>query len=172
MRLDIMKKRSHWLALLLIFVIIGGLFLSSSMTYQQQTSIPFLKHYLASQPGYYALSNIKFIYANKEESIAAVGYFKLVEFFIRKLAHFSIFGLLGSTTFWFLKDEIQNYFLAPWVAWFTVTGWAGFDEFHEMLTFGRTPLVEDVMLDSAGAFCGIIITILILFVYRKFSKKY
>ena len=166
-----MKKSFQWLALLLIVLIIGGLFLSSSMSYQQQTLIPLLKHYLAGQPGYDTLSNIKFIYAGKEESIAAVGYFKLVEFFIRKLAHFSIFGLLGIVTFWFLKDEMYNRFLAPWVAWFTVTGWAGFDEFHEMLTFGRTPLVEDVMLDSAGACCGIIITVLILLAYQKLSKK-
>lgn len=167
-----MKNKAQWLSLVVIILIIGGLFISSSMTYHQQTSVPFLKRYLANQPFYNSLSKIKFVYADKERSIAAVGYFKLVEFFIRKFAHFSIFGLLGIATFLFLKNEVKHVALSPWLAWFTVTGWAGFDEFHEMLTSGRTPLVQDVILDSSGAFCGILLTIIILFIYSRLSKKH
>ncbi|MBA1435302.1 VanZ family protein, partial [Lactobacillus bombi] len=53
-----------------------------------------------------------------------------------------------------------------------VTGLAGFDEFHESLTSGRTPLVQDVMLDSTGAFCGILVVFIILIIYRSVTRKH
>ena len=42
-----------------------------------------------------------------------------------------------------------------WVHWplmvLSCTGIAAFDEFHQMLTGGRTPLFQDVMLDTVAA---------------------
>ena len=42
--------KKNWLWLSAIAVIIGGLFISSSMTYHQQSLIPQLKYYLAAHP--------------------------------------------------------------------------------------------------------------------------
>lgn len=163
--------KKNWLWLSAIAVIIGGLFISSSMTYHQQSLIPQLKYYLAAHPAEAQLQQIDFHYGGQEQSLKTVGYFKLVEFFIRKAAHFMVFGLLGMFSFLFLKNELRHWPLAPWIAWFVVTGWAGFDEFHEMLTGGRTALVADVMLDSAGAFCFIVITVLIWRLWVSYHQK-
>lgn len=43
-------------------------------------------------------------------------------------------------------------------------GYAALDEFHEMLTGGRTPLFQDVILDGIGALTGIL---LIIWLKRK-----
>ncbi|HAJ53278.1 MAG TPA: VanZ family protein, partial [Lactobacillus sp.] len=95
------------------------------------------------------LSTIHFDYAGETQSVAKVGYFKFVEFFIRKGAHVTIFFLLGlgltQGTFMYQKNR--------WLHWplvtLSCTGIAAFDEFHQMLTGGRTPLFQDVMLDTA-----------------------
>lgn len=60
------------------------------------------------------------------------------------------------------------------IPWLVTTGLAAFDEFHQGLTGGRTPLVDDVILDSAGALTGIIILMSVLYVinhFRKHNKK-
>ena len=47
------------------------------------------------------------------------------------------------------------------------TGYAATDEFHQMLNSGRTPLFQDVMLDSFGALTAC----LIIIVYQTIRKK-
>ncbi|MBA1435322.1 VanZ family protein, partial [Lactobacillus bombi] len=61
-----MKSKVRWLAFIMIFLIIGGLFISSSMSYHQQTSVPFLKRYLSNKPFYDRLAKVNFLYAGKE----------------------------------------------------------------------------------------------------------
>ncbi len=51
------------------------------------------------------------------------------------------------------------------------TGLAAFDEFHQGLTGGRSPLVADVILDSFGALVAILITVLVVFLIKKHNKK-
>ena len=71
------------------------LFISSSMTYKEQSSVPFLQKYLTSQPFKDILSQVSFSYGHSVISIKEVGYYKFVEFFIRKLAHFSTYFVMG-----------------------------------------------------------------------------
>lgn len=136
-----------WLTVALLFI----LFVSSSMTYKEQTTVPLMERLLQSEPFKPFLSTIHFDYAGETQSVAEVGYFKFVEFFIRKGAHVTIFFLLGlgltQGTFMYQKNR--------WLHWplvtLSCTGIAAFDEFHQMLTGGRTPLFQDVMLDTAAA---------------------
>lgn len=154
-------------------VILLGLFYSSSMTYKQQTSVPFLERYLQNKPFEHGLSQIGFNYGGKYQSVANDGYFKFVEFFIRKGAHFSIYLVLGVFLALALITYFRrNYFLMIFIPWMTTTGLAAFDEFHQGLTGGRTPLVEDVILDSAGAFTGIVILVICLYLFSFKNKKY
>ena len=140
-------------------VILLGLFYSSSMTYKQQTSVPFLERYLQNKPFEHGLSQIGFNYGGKYQSVANDGYFKFVEFFIRKGAHFSIYLVLGVFLALALITYFRrNYFLMIFIPWMTTTG-------------GRTPLVEDVILDSAGAFTGIVILIICLYLFSFKNKK-
>lgn len=136
-----------WLTAVLLFI----LFVSSSMTYKEQTTVPLMERLLQSEPFKPFLSTIHFDYAGETQSVAEVGYFKFVEFFIRKGAHVTIFFLLGlgltQGTFMYQKNR--------WLHWplvtLSCTGIAAFDEFHQMLTGGRTPLFQDVMLDTVAA---------------------
>lgn len=121
------------------------------MTYKEQTTVPLMERLLQSEPFKPFLSTIHFDYAGETQSVAEVGYFKFVEFFIRKGAHVTIFFLLGlgltQGTFMYQKNR--------WLHWplvtLSCTGIAAFDEFHQMLTGGRTPLFQDVMLDTVAA---------------------
>ena len=80
-----------------------------------------------------------------------------LEFVVRKLAHFSEYALLGFC----LVLPLYAYRIRK--GWLLLTAqaicslYAGLDEFHQSFSPGRTPMVRDVMIDSAGALCGILI---------------
>ncbi|NVY97091.1 VanZ family protein [Lactobacillus sp. DCY120] len=163
--------KKYWLWLIAVFLVLVGLFVSSSMTYQQQTSVPFLEKHLSQRPGLAFLRQFQFNYGGKTQSVTAVGYFKFLEFLIRKLAHLSVFALLAGFSFMFLKSELRHWWVAPIVAWLVATGIAGFDEFHESLTGGRTPLIQDVMLDSVGAIIGIFVALICWRIYYDWRHR-
>lgn len=133
------------------FLIMAILFYSSSQTYEEQSQIGLLSKLLKNQPLKNWLSQFSFMYAGSEISIAAKGYFAFIEFFIRKMAHFGTYFLLGGSFFLGLFPKTKSLGLSAFFGWLAATGYAGMDEFHQMLTGGRTPLFQDVMLDSAGA---------------------
>lgn len=153
------------------FVIMGILFYSSSMPYSDQSVTPFLDRFLQSEPLKGLLSNIEFMYAGSEVSIAALGYSRFVEFFIRKGAHFFIYFLLSFFWFMGLKSNMKSVPLAALVAFMLAAGYASFDEFHQGLTPERTPLLEDIMLDSAGAIVGVVTTWLFSANFKKRKRR-
>lgn len=153
--------------LLVAFAIVLVLFYSSSQTYEQQTAIPFLHKFLSTEPFKTQLSQVSFQYAQERVSIAAIGYDKFIEFFIRKGAHFSTYFLLGGSLFLGLRPKLKPIGLVFIVSWLSATGYAGLDEFHQMLTGGRTPLFQDVALDSVGALTACVVVWLWLTLFRK-----
>lgn len=160
------KKVIQNLCLLGSLLLLVTLFVSSSMTYAQQTSVPFLGKYLTDRPFEALLSHISFDYAGKTISIQADGYYKFIEFFIRKGAHFGTYFLLAAFTYVGLDGRLSS--KGAFVSAFSLAvAYASFDEFHQMLTGGRTPLVQDVILDSCGALCGILIVRALLTYYQR-----
>lgn len=158
--------------LIVAFVMMGILFYSSSQTYEQQSSIPVLEKILKNEPFKEALSGVSFMYGDSPVSIKDSGYFKFVEFFIRKAAHFGTYFILGSSLFMALIPRIKHLGLALLYAWLAATGYAALDEFHQMLTGGRSPMFEDVVLDSSGALFACFICIFFFwFSNRKKPKK-
>lgn len=151
-----MLKRLNW-GLLLAVVLLVVLFISSSMTYHQQTSVPWLERVLAGRPFVQQLQGVHFHYAGETVSIHALGYFKFVEFFVRKGAHVATYFVLGLS----LAIGLRPYFTNKWVQLVVtpvlVTGLAAYDEFHQMLTGDRTPLFQDVMLDTLAGLVAILI---------------
>lgn len=172
--MDKLKKNEKWFwgGVVLIELI---LFYSSSMTYKQQTSVPFLEKYVHGKPFSNSLEHIQFNYGGKVQSIKNDGYYHFVEFFIRKGAHFGTYLILGIFLCLALYTYFKhNNFLRIFVPWTMTTGLAAFDEFHQGLTGGRTPSVSDVILDSAGALTGIVILVVILYFvlkHRQTQKK-
>ena len=156
--------------IIVAFVLMAILFYSSSQTYEQQSQVGVLSKWLKNEPFRAQLSKISFRYAGDEISIHAKGYIKFIEFLLRKGAHFGIYFLLGGSWFLGLHPRIKGVFLTGCVSWLAATGYAGLDEFHQMITGGRTPLFQDVMLDSMGALTAIVICLLFIGM-KKVRKK-
>ena len=160
-------RKNGQLYLLISFVMMGVLFYSSSQTYEQQSQIGLLSNLLKNEPFKAQLSGVSFIYAGSEVSIEKSGYFSFIEFFIRKGAHFGTYLILGSSFFLGLIPRMKNCLLVAFFSWLSATGYAALDEFHQMLTGGRTPLFQDVILDSLGALTGVLICWLVLGIKEK-----
>lgn len=143
------------------------LFISSSQTYEQQSQVGLIDHLLQGEPFKETLGKIHFDYAGSPVSIEALGYSKFVEFFIRKGAHFMTYFVMGGSFCLGLYFKMKNFWWSGFFGWLAATGYAGMDEFHQQLTGGRTPLFEDVMLDSAGALTAVLIILLVLLVKKQ-----
>lgn len=94
-------------------------------------------------------------------------YAEKLEYPVRKLAHFSEYALLAATV------ALPLYVYGMRGIWLMITvglfcvGFACTDEYHQSFVGGRSPSKKDVMIDSAGAFCGIIFTRITGFIGRK-----
>ena len=93
---------------------------------------------------------------------------------IRKLAHFSIYLILG---FLFSNAYYQSGFkkFSKYIplAFVSSAVYASTDEFHQLFVSGRSGELRDVLIDSSGAFLGILIFTAIIIIGRKLwiSKK-
>ncbi|KAF1295253.1 hypothetical protein BAU15_05750 [Enterococcus sp. JM4C] len=151
------------------FFVMAVLFYSSSQTYEQQSQIAFLGKLLKNEPFKDFFETISFVYAGDEVSIKASGYLKFIEFFIRKGAHFGTYFLMGGSLFLGLYPRLKVIWLPSILGWLAATGYAGLDEFHQMMTDGRSPLFQDVALDSCGALTAVVLAS-VLFIWHKKSR--
>lgn len=84
-----------------------------------------------------------------------------LSFIIRKTAHFSIYALLGFLISGiFFKREIFYTLSACFL-------YACTDEIHQYFVAGRSCRFQDVMIDTAGSFFGILIFMLIIKLLHK-----
>ena len=87
--------------------------------------------------------------------------------FIRKTAHFTEFFALAITVaFPLYVYKIRGIFLIILGELFCV-GVAFLDEYSQSFVLGRNPSYRDVMIDSAGAFCGILVAWIMCYIGRK-----
>lgn len=87
--------------------------------------------------------------------------------FIRKTAHFTEFFALAITvSFPLYVYKIRGIFLVILGQLFCV-GVAFLDEYSQSFVMGRNPSYRDVVIDSCGAFCGILLSLFICYVGRK-----
>lgn len=140
-----------------LLIILALLFVSSGQTYEQQSLIPTLQKYLPGKPLEGTLSRLEIPYWGRTVTVESRGYYHFVEFLIRKGAHLASFGLLAAAIFFVLPK-----FRLRYVAAFALTVLAAsLDEFHQMLTGGRTPYVGDVILDGTGALIALLLIALV-----------
>lgn len=166
-----MRQKLDWkdhVYLAMPFIIMFILYGSSSMTYQDQSVTSNLELILKGEPFREFLSSIEFIYAGDLISIANNGYFPFIEFFIRKGAHFFSYFLIG--LFWYLglRKRVRHEWLTILLAVLLSIGYASFDEFRQVFNPGRSGLMADVILDTAGAIVGVGMAKLL--VYKKMIK--
>lgn len=102
----------------------------------------------------------------KKEQIADT-----TEKIIRKLAHFSIYALVG----FLLMGLLSTYKIKEnWKVILTILLgmiYATSDEIHQSFTPGRSPKITDVYIDTLGIIVGAIIILIIIKIYKKCYKK-
>lgn len=153
-----MRQQINWkdnVYLAIPFVMMFILYGSSSMTYQDQSVTSNLELVLKGAPLKNLLSSIHFTYGEQLISIDQIGYYDFIEFFIRKGAHFFSYFIIGF--FWQLglRKRVRDEWLTILLAALLAIGYASFDELRQSFNPGRTALMADVILDTAGAMVGI-----------------
>ena len=84
----------------------------------------------------------------------------LASFVVRKTAHFTESAVLGFFTYKAVSCDVLDRKKAVLTAQLISTGYASTDEIHQMFVPGREGKVFDVMIDSCGAFCGIMVSLI------------
>ena len=95
-----------------------------------------------------------------------------VESIVRKIAHYSIYTLVGIL----LMSLMSTYKIKELdrIAVSLIIGviYASTDEIHQVFVPGRGPQITDVILDSMGVLTGICIVMLVLKIHGKCRYKY
>ncbi|BEP30309.1 VanZ family protein [Helicovermis profundi] len=86
---------------------------------------------------------------------------RLFEHYVRKLAHFTVYFVLGIFTMNAfstikIKGKKQIVYVLVLCALYALT-----DEFHQIFVPGRGPAIKDVLIDTGGAGFGILVYIII-----------
>lgn len=87
---------------------------------------------------------------------------------IRKLAHYTLYFILGILSFLVVKDYSINKKLIIYSLLICFL-YACSDEFHQLFVIGRSARVLDVLIDTFGSFCSI--SILYIFNKKIFKKS-
>ncbi|WP_281974534.1 VanZ family protein [Halobacillus litoralis] len=155
---------------LLPVCVMGLIFIASSQPYEQQDLRPAMNLYLPLDFLKPVLEPISVTYKGELISVATRGVDGMIEFFIRKAAHVTVFFLLMVTTYLaFEKNTSWRLQIKLFASFLITVIYAGFDEYHQSLTPNRTPYIGDVVLDSVGGLLG---CALIAFLYWKGSVKF
>lgn len=83
---------------------------------------------------------------------------------IRVAAHFAEYAILGILTA--LLCRLLRW-RSLWIPWVICTVFAVTDEWHQYYTPGRASEVKDILVDSTGVLCGIILLCLLRKVWRS-----
>ncbi len=153
LRTGMKNKFTKYVILLLLIGIMISIFIFSSHTGTQSSGLSikvtrFISRIIFRNFGSMSLSEQQFIVTE-------------FHFFVRKLAHFTIYAALGALMYSFMETtDIKLKKKLP-AAWALCICYAAADEFHQSFTPGRSMQLRDVIIDSAGALCGIFAAIII-----------
>jgi len=134
----------------------------SSQPYARQDLRPWLEQALSRAGIERYAAGISFRYGDLIVSIRELGPGGFAEFMLRKLAHLTEYAILGALLLLLLYAVFRRgRWLTP-TAVATVFLFAVSDEWHQSFVAGRTPLPEDVMIDTLGACIGALLVVLTL----------
>ncbi len=90
---------------------------------------------------------------------------------VRKLAHFSIYTLVGIL----IMSFTSTYNILLWKKFLISIGvgltYAISDEFHQSFIPGRSAEIRDVMIDTSGVLLGILMIILLIVAFKAIKEK-
>ena len=109
-----------------------------------------------------------FVPSYKELSeVAKKEYVSSLQGIVRKLAHFSIFAALGVCSAGFTATFKGKFFIKLILTQIFCSLYALSDEYHQTFSKGRSFQFSDILMDSLGAFCGIVFVLLIALICIK-----
>lgn len=94
-----------------------------------------------------------------------------IESIIRKIAHFSLYTLVGILLMAICSTYNLNEIIRIIISLLSGIVYAISDEIHQMFIAGRTAKPTDVFIDTLGVILGIVITMLILKITSNRNKK-
>ncbi len=97
--------------------------------------------------------------------------FEITEYMIRKLAHFTEFGVFGFFTSWTMYEYTNQIKTQIFKLLFILLSVPVIDETLQYFSPERTPQVKDILIDFSGSICGSMLIILIIFILAKKNKK-
>ncbi|CAG9612145.1 hypothetical protein BACCIP111899_01317 [Bacillus rhizoplanae] len=148
-----------WLFWIPVLLWIGVIFYSSSQPYTKQDMRSDITKYVNEEFVKEHFSWVSIDYGGGTPvSIANKGVGGFIEFFVRKGAHFTVFGILGALLYIALFQYGFRRKEAFQLALLLVAAYAGIDEIHQSFTGDRTPMWQDSVLDTCGGFTGILIS--------------
>lgn len=90
-----------------------------------------------------------------------------LQFFVRKAAHFTIYGILGGFSFFsFITYKGLKPYLRLLISLSVCLVYSITDEIHQLFVVGRSGEIRDVCID----FCGSLLAVAILYFMVKFSR--
>lgn len=87
-------------------------------------------------------------------------------YIVRKMAHFSIYALIGTSLLLFIYEFSKKLVLSSLIAFFLSIIYACYDEYRQLSVPGRSGSIKDVFIDSSGALTGIILTFIIISIIK------
>lgn len=103
--------------------------------------------------------------ASKEEILAKI------EHIIRKIAHFSIYTLVGILLMSLCKTYNLKEFDRFSISLISGLIYASSDEIHQAFVPGRGPMLTDILIDTSGVTVGILLVMEIFELYKKITLK-
>ena len=146
-----MKKRK--LIIIIIWMIVIFLFSNQPSDESSNLSNSFINNTIVKV---YEITHGEIVKEKREEILNKYSYP------VRKLAHFTIYFILGLLSIVFFKDFNKQYILYSLLLCFI---YACFDEFHQYFVPGRYCSFFDVLIDTLGSSFSIIFSI--IFIYNK-----
>ena len=109
---------------------------------------------------------------NSMEWLFGEGFLPWVKTYLRKIAHFVLYTLLGG----FIMATLYNTKIKKTTLKITLSALIGLlysisDEIHQLFINGRSGEVRDVIIDFAGVVTGIAITLLVCKIIQIIAKK-
>lgn len=145
-----MRKRYYYWLLPLTWM--GIIFYSSAQPYEKQDIKPMLLETVNLSFLEPFLGWVDFEYNHSEVSVNTLGTIGVIEFFIRKGAHFVAFFVLLLLFYLAFRATVNWSFKRIVAVSISLTiAYAIIDELHQGLTPNRTPYIGDIFIDGFGA---------------------
>lgn len=87
-------------------------------------------------------------------------------YIVRKMAHFSIYALIGTSLLLFIYVFSKKIVLSSSIAILLSIMYACYDEYRQLSVPGRSGNIKDVFIDSLGALTGIALTFIIILIIK------